>query len=107
MKPIFNLLLFISLVSFKSKDTVTQDSPITINVIYDSYDPDYGYYFSYTDENILDEFINFDKISNQLVTKYNLKSNEFIGSEFIITYEEETSDEEEIVLTLLTIKLLE
>lgn len=107
MKPILNLLLFLCLVSFKSKGTTAQDSPITIQAIYDNYDIDNGFSFLHTDESGYEEVITFDDISNELLTKYNLQSNEFVGNEFIITYEEETSEEEEIVLTLLTINLLE
>ncbi|MFD0796775.1 hypothetical protein ACFQZJ_04835 [Maribacter chungangensis] len=101
MKTLFiSLLLVVSSLSNK----LSQETE-TITATYDAYE-DGIFYFTDTD-GYTNEFSHFSKDAKKM---YDLTSDEFIGSDFQITYTSETEmddlDEEITVNTIIALKLL-
>lgn len=62
--------------------------------VYSGFD-DEGYNFTVTYEDGIEEIITFQKIEEEVLKETNLKSNEFDGITFEITYREEIISEED------------
>lgn len=88
--------------------TLTQDTT-KITATYEGFSTS-GYEFSFTNDEDEEESIYFETISDEILKQYNLKSSDFKGKEFEVTYKtiEEEDDEGDLTSTdvLVSLKLL-
>ena len=80
--------------------------PIKIAAIFQGHD-EYGYTFSFVNEEGDDDVITFEGISEKILKLYNLKDTKFVEQEFEITYDYEVSDDEVETPVLQSIKKIE
>ena len=107
-------LLFFSLLSYASsiESLVIQDTK-TMEGVFDGHE-DYGYNFITTHSDGSEHTITFQNINDELLNQFDLKSEEFIGKNFKITYQikiKKTKDEygfedEEEILTITNLEAL-
>ncbi len=97
LKSIFILTFFMSATNKKASNLELE----TLIATYKGYN-DVGYSFTYYDELLEDEveFI-FEKISEELLKKYNLNDDRYVGKMFEITIEYIYDDKEEIDIPIL------
>ncbi len=97
LKSIFILTFFMSAVNKKNSNLELE----TLITTYEGYN-DIGYSFTYYDELLEDEveFI-FEKISKELLKKYDLNDDKYVGKKFEITVEYVYDDKEEIDVPIL------
>lgn len=91
----------------------TQNEPLTVIAEFDEFDGEV-YTFNYLDEDGNASYVMFDAISDDVLKKYDLKSDEYQGMKFEISYTEHTqvdSDEDgdlqeytKTTITKLTLK---
>lgn len=104
---LFFSILFIALTSFTSLD---QDKQIVVGT-YDGPE-DYGYNFIVTNDEGEERTMTFHEVNNDVLSNYDLDSEEFIGIKFEVIYSSETEtildengdEEENEILTIVTLK---
>ncbi|CAM1368601.1 conserved hypothetical protein [Tenacibaculum sediminilitoris] len=104
LKTIFALFIGINLSLTTNKQKLAD--PIKIVATFQGYD-EYGYTFSFVNEEGDEDVITFETISEKILNKFNLKDNKFVTQEFEITYNYETSDDEIDIPVLYSIKKID
>lgn len=78
-----------------NKSTPQDKKTETLTGVFEGYDKEDGYSFLYKDEEGNDRVIYFEKISEEALKAFNLKSETMVGKTFVITYEIKEYDEED------------
>nr|WP_299035538.1 hypothetical protein [uncultured Tenacibaculum sp.] len=104
IKTVFILFIGASL-AFTTKQNKISD-PIKTIATFQGYD-EYGYTFSFEDEDGDEDVITFETISEKILKIYNLKDNKFVDQVFEITYDYKVSDDEIETPVLQSIKKIE
>lgn len=108
------ILLFLSLFTYASStESLTIQDSKTIEGVFDGHE-DYGYNFIITHSDGSEHTMTFQSIKDELLSQFDLKSEEFIGKNFKITYQikiKKTKDEygfedEEEILTITNLEAL-
>ena len=84
------------------------NEPTKVTATFEGYD-EFGYNFTFINSEEEEEILTFEVISEELLSKYNLKEDTYIGGKFEIVYDYQTSedDEETVTLVLQSIKKVE
>jgi hypothetical protein len=90
-------MLMFSANALLDKKVILQEKEIEkVVAVFDGYSPDDGYAFLVKDEvEGDDEVLYFTEITDEVLKSVNLKSDEFIGKSFEVTYEITEYDEED------------
>lgn len=89
---------------------INNQEGITLNATFDGHFDGLYSFSPIVEEDEFAEQIVFTEVSEKLLEQYNLKSSNLIGKDFAITYTEDVEyedDEELIVYTLVSLKLIE
>lgn len=79
----------------KNKSTLQDKETETVNAVFDGYDADNGYAFLIVGEEYDEEIVYFNAITEEALKSVNLKSDDFIGKRFEITYDITEYEEED------------
>ncbi|WP_417799316.1 hypothetical protein [Tenacibaculum sp.] len=104
IKTVFILFVGVGL-AFTTQQNKLID-PIKTVATFQGYD-EYGYTFSYENEEGDEDVISFETISDKILKIYNLKEDKFVGQVFEITYDYKVSDDEIETPVLQSIKKVE
>ncbi len=104
IKTVFVLFIGVGL-AFTIKQSKLID-PIKTVAVFQGYD-EYGYTFSFEDEEGDEDVITFETISEKILKIYNLKDDKFVEQKFEITYDYKVSDDEIETPVLQSIKKIE
>ncbi len=107
-----SILIFVILTGFSVKKGLPNYELETFIATYEGYNDtgfdDTGYNFTYFDKLLEDEVeIIFKTISKELLEKYNLKNDEYIGEKFKVTLEYIYNEKEEIEIPILKLIIRE
>ncbi len=110
---ILKIILILTLFTgFSEKKKIVNGEMETFIAIYEGYNDtgfdDTGYNFSYFDKSLESEAeIIFKTVSKEILKKYNLKNDEYIGEKFKVTLEYIYNEKEEVEIPILKLIIRE
>lgn len=107
MKNFKSIFLLTIVATFSSFTVEVQEISDKITATYEGYVAD-SYSFTFINEEEESETIIFDEVSEKVLVAFDLKSSDWLGKEFVVTFEElsdieEDEEGEEIEVTKTTI----
>lgn len=101
-----SILLIVLVLGLQSHSYISSTiKSVKVTAMFDGFNEE-GYNFSYeTDDDYVT--ITFDKVKEDLIKKFDLKGDTYVGEKFEVTYSVSTTEDDDEIYTLESLKLIE